>query len=704
MNILQVLPSLAGGGVETGTVDLARALVRSGHKAVVVSNGGVLVESLRQSGAVHYRLPVHAKSLLTMLWCIPRLMRIIRSEQIDVVHARSRVPALIGYIATRLTGVPFVTTCHGYYSTHVFSRVMGWGTRVIVISQAISRHMREDFGVAESKIRLIYRGVDLTRFSSRGFFVRPHAVAPVIGLVGRITPLKGHRPFLYALEKVRQKFPAVKAVIVGEAASDRGEYFAGLKKLVRTLNLDACVEFLGSRPDVPHILRGLDLLVLPTTTPEAFGRVLIEAGAVGVPVVATRVGGIQEVIEHEKTGLLVDPNNPELLAQALITLLEHPPQAERYARQFQEKVRADFSLERMVDQTVRVYEEARGVQRIAVIKLGALGDVILCVPTLRALRNHFPQARIDVVVLRQFAAILHDCPYVDGIVGIRNRGWGELRRAAAILKQRNSDMLIDLQNNRFSHALGFLSGARLRYGYRNKKWGFLLNRGISDTMKAVDPVQHQFRVLAHVPVPAVDTSLELRSSEEVRGQTADLLRRNWISAGQRFIIINAFASRRWQTKVWILQRYAELADMISRQLHCRVVFTGTAAERGLVAAIMRHTACKPANFCGATSLPQFVALVQQAAALITVDSAAMHIAAGVGTPFVALFGPTDPDRHVPPGEHHAVRYKKLACAPCYRTRCFHRSCMRAISVGSVYDALISVLPKNAAPESPLPAG
>ena len=169
MNILQVLPELNVGGVETGTLDLAEHLVRLGHKSIVVSNGGSLVEDLQREGSKHYVLPVHKKSIFTMFKMVSRLAAIIKKEKIDIVHARSRVPAWIAFFAARRTDKVFITTCHGYYQKHFFSRIMSWGKLVICPSQAIARHMMDNFNTPYERIRLIPRSVDLERFK----FVSP---------------------------------------------------------------------------------------------------------------------------------------------------------------------------------------------------------------------------------------------------------------------------------------------------------------------------------------------------------------------------------------------------------------------------------------------------------------------------------------------------------------------------------------------------
>ena len=200
MKILQVLPELNVGGVERGTLDLARYLVDHGHVSLVVSNGGTLVASLEAQGSRHYKLPVHRKNIFTAWHCVKELRRIIRDEKVDVVHARSRVPAWIAYFAIRKTDAEFVTTCHGYYSQNFMSRIMGWGKRVIVISDVIGRHMIEHFGVHAQNIRLIHRSVDLDKFRFRE---RPQGRSSVVvSIIGRITPLKGHAYFLQAMAKV----------------------------------------------------------------------------------------------------------------------------------------------------------------------------------------------------------------------------------------------------------------------------------------------------------------------------------------------------------------------------------------------------------------------------------------------------------------------------------------------------------------------
>lgn len=197
MNILQVLPKLEYGGVERGTIDIAKYLAENKHKCIVVSGGGVLLKYLDKAGIKHYTLPVYRKSPFVIVKMVKELVKIIREENIQIVHARSRVPAIAAFFASRITNVKFITTAHGYYSKNIFSYIMGWGKFVISISNPIAKHMIEDFGVPYNRIRIIHRGVDLEKFRFKSPSENAHSEF-TIGIIARITPLKGHMDFIKA--------------------------------------------------------------------------------------------------------------------------------------------------------------------------------------------------------------------------------------------------------------------------------------------------------------------------------------------------------------------------------------------------------------------------------------------------------------------------------------------------------------------------
>ena len=686
MNILQILPELNVGGVETGTLDLAKYLVRLNHKSVVVSNGGKLVKDLEGVGAKHYTLAVHKKSLFSMIKMIPLLAEIIKKEKIDIVHARSRVPAWIAYFACRKTKAVFITTCHGYYGKHPFSYVMGWGKKVIVLSNIIARHMIEDFAVPHDRICLVPRSVDLEKFKylspdkrrGKGFN---------IAIIGRITPLKGHLFFIKAMAKVGRVVPSLKIWIVGDASPAHQAYKEQVQVLTRRLGLGHCTEFLGTQKNIPEILSHVDLLVLSTTTHEAFGRVVIEAQAAGVPVVATEVGGVVDIIENNKNGLLVPPGDPDSMAEAVIRIFKEPQLAVNLSEAAILKVREKYNVGLMVENTLKVYEDAILNSKLLIIKLSSLGDIILSTPGIRAIKEKFPHHKISFLVGEESKDVLLKSPYIDELLVVdlkgKDKGIRGLLRIARILRKKNFDLVIDLQNNRLSHLLSFLSFSLNRYGYDNKKLSFLLNYRIKDDKPKVGPVDHQFRMLKLLGIDLLDNRLELWPTEDDNEYIEHLLNKEWLSDDQKIIGINMGASKKWVTKCWPRQHMVKFCDELGLR-NIRVVVTGTDADSSDANVLINSVkSAKVINACGKTTVNQLASLIKRCAVYISADSSPLHIAAAMKTPIIAFFGPTDPARHMPPAKDYLIIRKELPCSPCYKSKCKHKKCMNMITAEEV---------------------
>ncbi|MDO8603445.1 MAG: lipopolysaccharide heptosyltransferase II [Candidatus Omnitrophota bacterium] len=692
MNILQILPKLDVGGVETGTIDLSKELIKRGHKVIVVSGGGLLVKNLIKMNVKHIELPVYKKSLFAIASSIKKLEAIIKDERVDIVHSRSRVPNIIAFFAARHVGAKFITTAHGYYSNHFVSRVTGWAKFVIVASSVIGRHMIEDFKVPHERVRLIPRGVDIDNFN----FNAPEASSKSeykIGVVGRITPIKGHGFFLQAIARVVRLFPKVKVLIVGDAPKDKPGYIENLKSLVKQLQIEKYVEFLGAQYDIPKIMSGLDLLVLPSIGQEAFGRVIIEAGASGVPVIATRIGGAIEIIEDGHTGILVRPGDILEMVNSIIRILKDRELSRAIAIEARKKIEKEYSLVKMAEDTIKVYEEACKKKSILVIKFGAIGDVMLIVPSLRVLKNHFSGAHISVLIGAKAKHILKNCPYVDELIlydkNDKDRGLKGLLKTAAILRRKNFDMSIDFQNNRTSHLISWLGAIPQRFGYDNKKLSFFVNKRIKYLNIKATPLAEQFRLLKSMKIDTMGAStyLEIWPSKEDFSYINALLKNAWVSDSQVLVGINIGSSRRWETKRWPLKNFARLSDMLAEK-DIRVVLVGSNDAADLAKEFAKISSAKPVNAIGMTSITQLAALVTRCRVFITGDSAPMHVASSMGVDFIALFGPTDPARHFEPNEKGVVVRKDLKCSPCYKSKCRRNVCMENISVDEVYKLIM----------------
>ena len=356
--IVQLLPALDVGGVERGTLEIARAIIAAGHHSVVVSDGGRLVERLIREGSEHVEWKIGAKSPLTVRF-IARLDALVRARRIDIIHARSRVPAWIGWLAWRRMSPAvrprFVTTVHGMYSVSRYSEVMTYGERVIAVSRAVADYVSRAYPrCPRGKVRIIPRGVDADEFpyghvpdaNWRAQWKRdqPFLVGKrLIVLPGRVTRLKGHETFIEVLARLRTTHRDAHGIVVGGGRPGR---IAALKALAT--RLDAPVTWLGPRDDVREIIASSALVVSTSTQPESFGRTVLEALRLGIPVAGFDHGGIGEILSDLFPPGRVAVGDRGTLTERISHFLDDPPQVPKSDA---------YSLAAMQSTTVRLYEE-----------------------------------------------------------------------------------------------------------------------------------------------------------------------------------------------------------------------------------------------------------------------------------------------------------------------------------------------------------
>ena len=690
MKILQMLPALELGGTERGVVDLARAMKKEGHETVVISSGGALVAELQKTGIPHYGLPVHQKSLTSLL-LVDEIVKIIQRERIEIIHARSRVPAWLGWLAARRTGVPFMTTCHGNYSVHPLSFVMGWGKRVIVASHAIGRRMIDEFGVPPDRIRLIPRGVDLSQFPfSLDRFEKKQDLLRIV-LIGRFSPNKGQVEFLKAVHLLRSRLTHFEVLIVGSEGKGRHRYTDLMHKTVHQFGLESCVKILPPTRDVVGLLAHADLLVLASLLPEPFGRVIIEAGAVGTPVAATWLGGVLDIIDHDENGLLFPPRNIPAMAKAMYELLTDRDKAKKLAINLRKKVEEKFNLEQMVQKTLEVYQEVRKKKKILVVKLGAMGDLVLIVPSLRMIRSRFPDASISLLVDKKLAPLLASCPYLDDMILVDRKKLSNifyLFKTARRVRREGFDISVDLHNNKWTHLLAYLGGAVQRFGFARGRWGGLLNRPDKTFEVGDSPVRHQFRILSKMGIQEFDDTLELWPNPESLASARKTMAILQPQEKTRFIGFVMGSSPNWPSKRWPAGHFQDLAKRLLEKYDARIVLIGSPDEAPLGEAFHRFGEGKVLDIIGKTGLEDLPAIFKQLHLVVTGDTAPLHVAVAMNVPTLALFGPTDPRRHLPPGKKVAVLSHHLACQPCYEGVCKEKdpqACLVHISVDEAFD-------------------
>ncbi|TAK05878.1 MAG: lipopolysaccharide heptosyltransferase II [Candidatus Manganitrophaceae bacterium] len=322
-------------------------------------------------------------------------------------------------------------------------------------------------------------------------------------------------------------------------------------------------------------------------------------------------------------------------------------------------------------------------REILVIKPSSLGDIIDALPAVGAIRRRYPSARISWLVKSEWAAVLQGHPFIDEVIAVPF-SWRAVPRLIQAVRRRPFDLVVDLQGLLRSALLGAATGASLRIGFSAAREG--ASRFYTDRVAVPEGIVHavdRYREVARAlgcEVSRVDFGFP--ASEEAAAGIDRLLTGFGLSASAPFIVIHPTA--RWESKKWVPARFAELADWLIREKKNPIVFVGSKGEREEGNRIVQQMKQPAINAAGRTTLPELAELIRRAECFICNDSGPMHLAAAVGTPVVALFGPTDPRKIGPYGAGHQVIRKGISCDGCHRNRCVRENeCMRAISVEEV---------------------
>ncbi len=362
LTVVQLLPALDSGGVERSTLEIAAALVAAGHRSVVVSAGGRLVDTLVAGGSEHIALPIGRKSLAVFGTAFA-LRRQLAALRPDIVHARSRLPAWVGGFALRGLAAPrphFVTTVHGLNSPGRYSGVMCKGEAVICVSDTVREHVLRHWPDTDpARLRVLPRGVDPAAFP-RGFtpdpgwhadWVARHpalAGGRVLLMPGRGTRLKGHAEAIELLASLRAEGLDLRLWLLGADQPGRENYLAELRALAAARGVDAAIAISPPRHDVREAYAVSDLVLQLSTQPEAFGRTVVEALSIGRPVLGWRHGGVGELLrELYPEGAVALGDRAALVAAARSLLATPPPMP----------VTIPHTLAAMQSATLDVYEQ-----------------------------------------------------------------------------------------------------------------------------------------------------------------------------------------------------------------------------------------------------------------------------------------------------------------------------------------------------------
>ncbi|MEM7423640.1 MAG: glycosyltransferase family 4 protein [Pseudomonadota bacterium] len=376
LTIMQVVPRLEMGGVERGTLEIAEAIVAAGGRALIVTRGGQLEFRIQRAGGEIVYMNVDSKNPAT-LWQNARLMRrLIRDEGVDVVHARSRAPAWSAYWATRQTGTPFVTTYHGTYNEEfplkrAYNSIMAKGNPVIAISDFIRKLVIERHRVPEDQVVTIPRGADIAVFAEEavgnertiklaeqwGIIEDPRAI---VMMPGRLTRWKGGESMIEAAARLKDmRGSDFQVLLVGDETESGFQDV--LEKKIAQMGVADVVFLTGGVQDMAAAYKLSSVVVSASIEPEAFGRVVVEAQAMGRPVIATAHGGARETVSHGESGWLYPPGDAEVLAATIHQALEMEPSARAHmGLAGRARIHTSYTIGAMQRATLSVYESVAG--------------------------------------------------------------------------------------------------------------------------------------------------------------------------------------------------------------------------------------------------------------------------------------------------------------------------------------------------------
>jgi lipopolysaccharide heptosyltransferase II len=722
LTILQVLSWLNYGGVESYAIRLARGLKERGHRVIVASHGGQLVPELEASGIEHVAVNFTGGRMLTGAWALRGLLA---REHVDIVNAHNWRAGAVSHLACRWAGVPYVLTVHGTRSPVNRYTVFYWSHRVAVVSRASWRNLVEGFGLSPDRVVQTIIGVDCDRFQPGPPDER---LARELGLrrgarrivhVSRFSHSKAPVALaaIEAMEALARDVPGVELVVVGQGPEERAVARAA-ERMNGRLGRKA-VFALGGRSDIAHILSLADVVV-------GTASVALEAMASGRPVVAAGKGGHfgivrPENLEEAEASCFADHVDvrqvtPECLRHDLVALLRDPGEARRLGGFGRATAEARYSVGRLSSDVETLYREELSdrsrVGRVVVFHLNQIGDLMFTLPALKALRESYPAAHITSVVRPYLAGLLAESGFVNEV---HQRPPGPLHTAVGLgmeLRKHRPDLAVAFSQSATMALCARISGAKHRVGYVDSHLARLLTHRIQVRgIPCPNKVLRLVRGLGLEPakqdyVGLVRLSSEDREYGEQLLAEAELWGEGRLSGDGPLIALAPGESSGRPYKSWTTEGFTEVAVKLQQDECARLLVVGSENDRPLGQEILAPVAAgQRLNLAGRTTPSQLAAVLAKCDLLIGIDSGPMHVAAAMGRPVVALFGPTDPGRTGPQGEGHEVIFHRQECwGPCVHPvtpNCGHRNCMMAITPDEVLSAALRALRRRA---RPMPSG
>jgi ADP-heptose:LPS heptosyltransferase/glycosyltransferase involved in cell wall biosynthesis len=713
LTIAQVLSWLNYGGVESYAIRLARAMRDRGHRVIVVSSGGQLVPELEASGIQHFQADFTGGRMLAGLG---RLRRLLGREQVDLLNAHNWRAGMVSYLACRMAGVPYVLTVHGTRRPLHRYGMFYWSKKVVVVSDASRRNLIEGFGLPAARVVRSMIGVDCERFRPQERHARfeeelgLQAGVPRVLHVSRFSRSKW--PVALALiegmDVLNTRVPGVELVLAGQGPQERAVASAAQaanKRLGRK-----AVFFLGGRDDVPRLLSLADVVV-------GTASVGLEAMASGKPLVAAGKGGHFGIVrpanveraeetcfgDHEEVGRIA-ARRLEADVEELLRDREEALSLGQFGRR---RAVSHHDISQVAARVESIYRgillDRKQVHRILVFHLNQIGDLLFTLPALKVLRGAFPNAHITSILRPHLAGMVRESGFVDEIAHRPVGGpWGAVALGIR-LRREKPDLAVAFSQSATMALCARLSGARQRVGYVDSDFARALNHRIQ--VRGIPCPDKVMRLVRGLGLDAQDARYVglLRISQEDDKEGERLASGCELTGSGPLVALAPGEAADRAYKSWSIGGFREVAGILAREDGARLIVVGGEADRALGDRVIGEMDGRACNLAGQTTPAQLAAVLARCSLLVGIDSGPMHVAAAMGTPVVALFGPTDPSRTGPQGEGHEVIFHRQPCwRPCVHPvvpSCRERLCMSAITVEEVVAAARRILSSSSAPRA-----
>jgi len=611
MNILQVITNLDKNGASEDTMSSTRFLTLNGHKAIVLSQKSAFVKKIDELGARYF--PV---SLRPNLFLIPhaifKIFKIAMKENVNVIHARDGISSFCAFFASRLTGKPFVSTVYSDSLKGLFTRAQFWAKRIIFPDYLRARYFIEKGVVRQNKVFVIPPSVEpATKYTPKSEKLKDHYV-----IVAEL-PLSIHEDignFIKAITILYRTVYKLKVYMIEKHAKHEKNNREAVKLLIKRHVLTNVIEFFPEEEDIKSFMRP-DLFIQIQNKKVDSTRPLFYYQSMGVPVFTTSCEQLKNYKDSKDTTVEVDIKNVSEISSKMIELYKNISLREKIVKNALNFIKNNFNTRKIMDSTLKTYKDAASSTNILIIKLGALGDTILVTPSLRAIRERFPGARIKLLVGIENREVFANSPLIDELIVCdfknRDRGFRGILRVAGKLRSEGFDITIDFQNNKRSHLLSYLSCAPKRYGYDNGKLSFLINRKIKDLKMPEGPVQHQEKLLGLLGMYNIEKKLELWPTKEDEKWAQNFLESHWVKPNTKVIAINIDSSERWITKLWPIEHFVKLCNILAKEFNVRILLIGKDKETPRANKFFKLTKSKPISALGKTNIPRLASLIKR---------------------------------------------------------------------------------------------